>query len=676
MRFLTNGLILLAAVIPWAPAAAATLTVDRTDHAPQASACTDAPLDCSLTGAIELANISTGPDIVVLTADNFRLQDTGVGPIVRSEILVRGAGMDQTLVEATIAYRSAAFEVLAGGNLTLQDLTISGFTNITGGAVVISGEANAHAELQAVTVASSRGNSMGAGITVRPATTAVEPKFRLRLIDSVVRNNLAEGQDSGLPCAGAGLALHNGPVHIENSEITENNAEVLARGGGLCIGSDVEVRLINSVLSRNESLEAGAGIYSENGILRLEGSTVLGNRLRSAPYRGAGIYAMEGIVELVGITFLQNGNVDPFSATDIHARDLLRFTLRDSTTRSLSITGVGIEILNVPLVEIANVEVSGLRTGITLSDIAESTIENLTIDRTQSGHSALNVNDSQDMVVRSLTVLGAGGGSPSRGAALVAQFADIRLENCFIADNQVADDGSPNSGQGGAIWVQQSNLHLDGCSLVGNMADDSGGAIYARDSNLAITQSSIYRNGANDGSGIVQFGGTLSASNSTISGNLSSGVSALRVAGFGTAELRHVTILGPQASLSNQQSTLIELVGSTVTFANTAMGAGLCNLFFSGSEPESLGGNVATDASCLRANSDDLLTDDLRILPLAPINSERVIHLPQAGSPLINAAMGCPAIDQRGVPRTEPCDTGSVELTPDDDFLFFNSFES
>ncbi len=36
--------------------------------------------------------------------------------------------------------------------------------------------------------------------------------------------------------------------------------------------------------------------------------------------------------------------------------------------------------------------------------------------------------------------------------------------------------------------------------------------------------------------------------------------------------------------------------------------------------------------------------------------------LPQAGSPALGAGEDCPALDQRGVPRSEPCDAGAVEL--------------
>lgn len=251
------------------------------------------------------------------------------------------------------------------------------------------------------------------------------------MIDSVVRDNLAEGQGSGLPCAGAGMALHNGPVHIEDSEITDNTASVLGRGGGLCIGADVEVRLVDSLVSRNRSLESGGGLFSEGGILWLEDSTVSLNTLNSAPRQGGGIYAMGGEVNVVGATFRFNGHVNPLTASTIHAEDLRRFSLSDSSVRSLS-TGVGIEVFDASVVEISNLEISGLRTGVTLSDISESTIENLTIDRTQSDHSGLAVIDSQDMVIRSLTVLGTGGGSVARGAALVAELAEIQLENFFL----------------------------------------------------------------------------------------------------------------------------------------------------------------------------------------------------------------------------------------------------
>lgn len=160
-----------------------------------------------------------------------------------------------------------------------------------------------------------------------------------------------------------------------------------------------------------------------------------------------------------------------------------------------------------------------------------------------------------------------------------------------------------------------------------------------------------------------------------MSGNRSDGATALFVGGFGNAQLEHVTIAGPEVFLGTTPGPTIELIGTTATFTNSAV-AGPCSLFFSGSVPESLGGNVVEDTSCLVSNSDDRVAEDLEILPLASIGSDRVIHLPRISSPLVDAATGCLAVDQRDVPRGEPCDAGSAERVEDDNFVFLNGFES
>ncbi|MEM7708701.1 MAG: right-handed parallel beta-helix repeat-containing protein [Pseudomonadota bacterium] len=668
-RALSLSLVLLIAVLE--TSAAATLTVDRTDHAPQASACTPAPLDCSLTGAIELANTMAGQDTVVLTADNFRLAQTGAGPVIRSEILILGSGMGQTVIEADFTYLNAAFEVRAGGQLTLQDLAISSFTNIDGGAVVVTGESSASAELERVTVTNSRGNSMGGGVTVRPPLSGVvEPDFRLRIVDSVIRNNLAEGQDGGLNCAGAGLGLHNGPVRIENSEIRDNRAEVLARGGGICIGPGVDVTLEDSLLVGNYSVGLGGAIFS-GGRLEVARSTFDRNA-----GSGAGIFALTGEVDVIGSMFLNNESASPSSATAISADALNRFRMLDSSILDGSAPGVAVRIIDSEVADIAGLDVSGQRTSLQLTAVQASVVENVFIDRSLSGLSALTITQSPNVVLRSLTVFGGGDQLTGNGGALRIDSAFVEVEDCLLFQNRATESGIPNSGDGGAIWVSDSTLVLKRCAIDSNVADGLGAGIYARDTAVVFTQSSVTRNFAQDtGGGIALVSGsTLVATNNTIGGNGSqNGVSALFAAGGTRATLEHVTVTGPEVFLGSPPPS-IELIGATALFTNTAI-AGSCSLFFSGSVPESGGGNVVDDASCLTPNSDDRMVSDLGILPLARVGTERLVHLPRLDSPLIDEAMDCASVDQRGNTRGTPCDTGAVERIPADSLVFSDSFE-
>jgi hypothetical protein len=72
------------------------------------------------------------------------------------------------------------------------------------------------------------------------------------------------------------------------------------------------------------------------------------------------------------------------------------------------------------------------------------------------------------------------------------------------------------------------------------------------------------------------------------------------------------------------------------------------------------GNNLSTDNSCPVEQNGILAKLGPREINANGINQTRY-HLPLAGSPLINAAAGCPALDQRGASRPDVCDIGAVE---------------
>src|SRR5262249_38446915 len=74
------------------------------------------------------------------------------------------------------------------------------------------------------------------------------------------------------------------------------------------------------------------------------------------------------------------------------------------------------------------------------------------------------------------------------------------------------------------------------------------------------------------------------------------------------------------------------------------------------------GGNFVTDGSCGSGFSSAVVAD-VQLGPLQTDSSGLTYHLPLPSSPLVDAGLaGCPASDQRGVPRWAQCDSGAVEL--------------
>jgi hypothetical protein len=83
---------------------------------------------------------------------------------------------------------------------------------------------------------------------------------------------------------------------------------------------------------------------------------------------------------------------------------------------------------------------------------------------------------------------------------------------------------------------------------------------------------------------------------------------------------------------------------------------------------ETAGYNLDSGTSCALGLSTDLTPSRPRLRPLADNGGPTMTMALKAGSPAIDhggtAATGCPALDQRGVPRPQgpACDIGSFEV--------------
>ena len=122
LGFLLAALLAASLLLAAKPAhAATTFTVDRTDDPDPATAkaCTDAPSDCSLRGAIVAANAASGADDITLPAGTYTLTIAGAdedtsytGDLdVTDELTINGAGARSTSVVGGLApYDDRIFE--------------------------------------------------------------------------------------------------------------------------------------------------------------------------------------------------------------------------------------------------------------------------------------------------------------------------------------------------------------------------------------------------------------------------------------------------------------------------------------------------------------------------------------------------------------------------------------
>ncbi len=197
-------------------------------------------------------------------------------------------------------------------------------------------------------------------------------------------------------------------------------------------------------------------------------------------------------------------------------------------------------------------------------------------------------------------------------------------------------------------------------SFTANSAN-AGGGLGRFNAQLRISNSSITQNTASVGGGGLHvdggpqpgLGGCVEVHDTTLSGNTSTSGQGGGVYNHDQLNLVNVTIKDNTNGLFNSGSTRLQ---------NTVLqnpGSLNCD-----GAPSSSGYNFSTDNSCnfTFPNDHQGIGLDPKLGPLT-VDSFNITfyHMPQAGSPLINAALGCSPRDQRHVLRPDACDSGAVE---------------
>ena len=300
------------------------------------------------------------------------------------------------------------------------------------------------------------------------------------------------------------------------------------------------------------------------------------------------------------------------------------------------------------------------------------------------------VTEAGDIIVRNSRF--EGNSAESQGGAIRSRWSRIVISNTLFLNNQVTGGSQP---QGGAI-ATSSWLTITDSYFAGNAADYAGGAIanggeWNLDVDPAIlaVNGSTFINNSSDYGGGLAFTGQGEVTNSTFSGNqaLRDGGGIL-IGANSTGVLNSVTVVNNTADSDGDSDGAgggLQLSGGLwdepggFTIVNSIFAN---NAAFTGpdcSSPAgiglSLGGNLIrdlTDCGVTTVGS-DLSGIDPQLGPLVNVQNHNRVHLPLPGSPILNTGSGCPAVDQRGVPRSR-CDRGSVELTPPQTFLV-NAFD-
>jgi CSLREA domain-containing protein len=260
--------------------------------------------------------------------------------------------------------------------------------------------------------------------------------------------------------------------------------------------------------------------------------------------------------------------------------------------------------------------------------------------------------DVQGSALRSNTTTGDGGAIHVDVSGTISGAATI--ENSDFSGNSAGQTGGAIRMQSSTTGSASTSLTVIGSSFAGNMAGTNGGAF--EDSNgsgaesVSISDSTFEGNSALETGGGVYIGNGPTADsiiNDTIAGNATTGLSGQGGdvgRGGGADPIFENTIVAGGSSLSGP-----DCFGTVQTAGHNLDSANGCGFVAAPTGFDLV--NTAPDLGPLQDNGGP--TETMALLP---------------GSPAIDAGSnsGCPATDQRGVPRPQgpACDIGAYESAP------------
>jgi hypothetical protein len=288
MKRLTFLIIVLLSVLcsvamrPWpAPVApSAVLIVDTLLDSNTAGACTSAPNDCSLRGAIIASNSTVDVvETINVPAGTYTLSitviagaDQSYGDLdITAPVTIEGAGTDATIIRAADNDYTGIDRVMEIANTTgtvkLSDLTImwGRVTSSQGGAGIYQSASTSTVLLERVAI-----NENTTLVDIYTNGGGIKAAGDITLIDSTLMFNNTFG-------AGGGISVDPGSyLTIKRSTIAYNSARA---GGGIYYSGNGELQ--NSTISANSATYVGGGIYkADNGSeLIIAQSTITGNQV-------------------------------------------------------------------------------------------------------------------------------------------------------------------------------------------------------------------------------------------------------------------------------------------------------------------------------------------------------------------------------------------------------------
>lgn len=299
--------------------------------------------------------------------------------------------------------------------------------------------------------------------------------------------------------------------------------------------------------------------------------------------------------------------------------------------------------------------------------------------------------------------------SASNGGGLLNRGTTLTIVDCLFEGNGALSKGDGQFGNGGGVYIDGMNYENPGgdllvcgtvfrgntamthgsgmfsyfyegsasvirdCVFDGNVFGEAGagsGALYSEAAPLTLTGTLFANHTTGQHAGGLFLGqkSVAEITNCTFADNRVTGNGAGIFDGAAEMHLTNCTFSGNDAdygpAIFKGQSAVVTL--KNTLFANNTT----ANQYSATSCHEAMtdqGGNLQWPQTKKSGNPDQPCVEGIKfadplLKPLADNGGVSATFALGAGSPAIDLGTGCPKTDQRGMPRSEPCDTGAFEV--------------
>lgn len=703
------------------PLAPLNIVVDSISDQPGVNACTAAPNDCSLRGAIERTNATPGDDTISFDTTVFATPQTithSFGALVvenNGVLTINGPGANLVTLDAH--NQSQVLLLNSGGTLNISGITFAngnanniggkgGGLQNNGGSLTVSNSA----------IINNRATNNGGGISGSGVTTVTNCTISgntavngggieiaqggtLTMTNSTVSGNTATNNAGGL--------LLNEAATVINSTITNNTA--IGDGGGISQQDLSDISLLNTIVAGNFAATSPdfSGTINSQGFNLIGntngaviGGTVTGNILNQdakllpllsnnfitkthallpdSPAINAGTLTNAPTLDQRGKARIGNVDIGAYEAgANLVVTNTMNSgagSLRDAISFANGTTADESITFSIPpndagcASQICTITLTGGELGVanngTLIVSNTTGTDKLRVSGNNTSR-VFNINSGANLTLKGLTIMNGSVNGDNGGG--IRNDGTLAATNCTISNNSALN----SSGGGGGI-ANNGTMDLFNSTVSGNSANNFngiGGGIL-NIGTLNITNSTISNNTASNfnafGGGIAVNGGTVNLSNSTISGNTTEiGGGGIYLYNLGTVNLTNMTI-------SNNTATNfgcgVYNTGGVVNSRNSLIAE---NAF--GFSPDFHGTLTSQGYNFIGTIAQTTITGDTtgniidqpaRLAPLGFYGGSTQTHALVSNSPAIDVgnATTSPAADQRGAARINTADIGAFEL--------------